>query len=87
MSEERFYQCTFVRFDKDSTLQETVGWVPEKAAKVGKVVELLEMGEGFNGLFWTVKRVAPVPMLKSTLSEFQKNTRKSLPSIRYDDEY
>lgn len=82
MKHEYFYQCRFVRFSKDNTIEETVGWVPEKAAKVGKVVELLELGEGYNGLFWTVKKVYPIGMLKETLLEHQKNTRNSLPSIR-----
>ena len=83
---EHFYQCTFRRFSKEGTLEETVGWVPEKAAKVGKVVELLEMGEGFNGLFWTVHKVNPTGMLQETLREHQKNTRNSLPSIRGMDD-
>lgn len=85
MKAEHFYQCRFVRFSKENTIEETVGWVPAKAAKVGKVVELLEMGEGYNGLFWTVKEVYPTGMLKETLLEHQKNTRNSLPSIRVSE--
>lgn len=64
---ELMYQCTFER-----GTERTVGWVPEKAAQVGKRVELTEMGG--HGL-WLVTNVGH-SMTKKELSEKQAADRK-----------
>jgi hypothetical protein len=55
---------------------ETVGWIEERGAKVGNVVELKT-----DGQLWDVVEVFQPGMEEEALRQKQRNDRGALPSI------
>lgn len=68
------YQC---RMSEVNGTGRTVGWIPERGAKVGKLVELKDLG---NAL-WRVDHVGMPGLDDKVLAEKQARDRKSLASI------
>ena len=68
-----FYQCKMRRGDA-----ETVGWIEERGAKVGRSVELLTG----DGMFWTVTEVSKIGLDEKALRDKQARDRNSLPSLQ-----
>lgn len=68
----KLYQCLLTR-----GTQETVAWIPKRAARIGVYVELLPSKE-----MWAVIDVyANTPQDEDTLKEKQRQNRKGLPSL------
>ena len=71
--EEQYFQCTLTKGEET-----TIGWIEERGAFVGAIVELLDL----DGEFWTVTIVGDKSLPKSLIREnerkfkaFQKSTR------------
>jgi hypothetical protein len=70
-----WFQCRLQEIESDRF---TVGWLPERGAKAGSVVEL--KSEGFEAK-WVVTEVYPGGLSYAQLREHQKLNRDSLSSI------
>jgi hypothetical protein len=68
------YQC---RMSEVNGTGRTVGWIPERGAKVGKLVELKE----FDGAIYRVDEVGMPGLDDRALAEKQARDRKSLASL------
>ena len=68
------YQC---RMSEVNGAGRTVGWIPARGAKVGKLVELKE----FGGALWRVDEVGLPGLEDAVLAEKQARDRKSLASL------
>jgi hypothetical protein len=66
------YQCRL-----RNGVSETVGWIPERSAKVGLMVELI----ADDGKLWDVVEVYQPGMSEESLRKKQERDRNSLPSI------
>jgi hypothetical protein len=67
----RYFQC---RLQQNNAM--TVGWIEERGARIGALVEIPELG----GL-WRVTTVCPRPLDASWLREKQRVDRKGMPDI------
>jgi len=71
------FQCRLVRAVAPGVTAVVIGWIPERAAVVGKCVELLSE----DGEFWEVTHVYKIGMEAPTLHEKQRRDRGSLSSL------
>jgi hypothetical protein len=60
-------------------VRETVGWIPERGAKLGAHVELKEFGDG---VFFKVTQVSSLAMENDELRQKQQNDRNAFASIQ-----
>lgn len=67
-----YYQCRMRRGDA-----ETVGWIEERAARLGAEIQLLSG----DGQFWRVVEVYHPGLEDDVLRAKQANDRNALPSI------
>ena len=67
----RFYQCRLRQANAYS-----IGWIEERGAKCGALVEIPELGGS-----WRVETVCPVPVDAEKLREKQRVDRKGMPDI------
>lgn len=67
-----YFQCRLRHGDA-----ETVAWIEERGAKVGKRVEL----KTADGEMWDVAEVYPHGLDEAALRQKQANDRNALPSI------
>lgn len=72
----KFHQCTLKEV---GGTRETVGWIPERGAKLGAHVELTEFGDG---VFFKVMHVSPLAMENDELRQKQKSDRNPFGSIQ-----
>ncbi len=71
----RHFQC---RLSEVNGTGRTFGWIEERGAKVGAVVEMKE----FGGALYRVVEVADFGIEAKALAEKQARDRGSLPSLR-----
>lgn len=72
----KFHQCRMLEI-ADWNPRQTVGWIPERGAKVGAVVELIEFGSNFR-----VTHVSKMGIEASELKAKQDRDRDFGASIR-----
>lgn len=68
---KKFFQCSL-----SQNGQRTVGWIEERGARIGALVEVPELGG-----YWHVDRVGDHAMDKRELSEMTATKRKGFKSI------
>ena len=66
-----YYQCRLQQGNAH-----TVGWIDERGAKTGVLVEIPELGGQ-----WRVVTVSPIPVPDTWLREKQRHDRKGMPEI------
>lgn len=71
----KYYQCEFQKLTTEGTIK-TVGWIEERGAKKGALVELKDE----TGL-WTVTNVSTPGINKEEFLETKKKSRTKLASL------
>ncbi len=70
---ELLYQCTL-----SQGTTRTIGYIPERAASIGKIVEIKD--DGFEG-FWRVESVSDKASPKEVVKRYDEMSRNAFGSI------